>query len=142
MLRETVDLTVGLLLMNPNVDANAFGEYDVKPLDAWSRSDWKQCKKGLSDMLEKVLEKGATAGINEENDPTVAQERAASKIYNIDKVCRGLDVCAILAPLRIGLKEQLVGSGKKVSPKRGTPKRGTPKQGTPKISRTVIISFQ
>ncbi|CAJ1961641.1 unnamed protein product [Cylindrotheca closterium] len=139
MLLETVDLTVGLLLMNSDVDADAFADYNVSPLDEWSRKDWKECKQGLSEVLEKVLEKGATAGINEENDETIADDRAASKKYNIEKLCRGLDVCALLAPLRSALKDHLVGSAKKASPT--SPTRSTPRRGTPKVSSTIMNNF-
>lgn len=142
MLRETVDLTVGLILLNPDEeDADALAaEYSVGPLDSWSRNDWKQCKKGLIELRDIVIKKGAVAGINEANDTSISQDRdSKSKKYNIAKVCRGLDVCAVLAPLRSALKAQLVGSTKKGgSPKRRT----TPKKGTPKVKRSIINDFQ
>ena len=120
-------MTVGLLMMDPDEDKSVGEEFGVGPLSDWTRKDWKACKKSLTDLRQTIIENGAVVGINSENDESISEEREKSKKYNIEKVTRGLDVCALLAPLRTALKEQL--SDKQT-------------KGTPKISRNIINNFQ
>lgn len=128
MLLETVDLTVGLLLLDENVDTNELGkEFDVKPVTEWTRNDWKQLKKGMSDLLDIILTKGAVVGINDPNDESVCEERANAKRYNIERIYRAIDICAVLAPLRVALNDQL--AEKKT-------------RGTPKVSRNIVTNLR
>lgn len=129
LLRATIDLTVGLLLMDPNFDKeqSLVKEFDIKRLDQWSSSDWKKSKRRLGELLEMILKKGAVAGINEPFDETLCEERAASGIYNTRRITKRLLICEVLAPLRSALKGQL---------------SDTRRSGAPQVSQDILTNFR
>ena len=128
MLRAAFGLTVGLLLMDPDVEKGRIKEeFGDKPLSEWSRTDWERCKEGLVEFVEVILEQGAVVGINDPNDETLCFERVESKIYNIKRIAAGLDACTILAPLRLAIKDQFADHRRRAMPE---------------LSRDVLVNFR
>lgn len=124
LLRETAKLTAGLLLEDPNIEESLAKEFNVGHIGSWSRKDWKECKKGLTDLRQTIVQKGAVVGINFPNDHSVCHSRANSKKFNIEMVTRAIDTCALLAPLRAALRDS-----------------DNRKRGTSKTMQHTIINF-
>lgn len=122
-------MTVGLLLMDPDLDEEQplVKEFDVDPLDEWSSCDWEKCKQGLTELIAIILKKGAVVGIDEPDDETWCKERALSEKYNIDVITKRLSICAVLAPLRSALKDQL---------------SDTRRSGDPQVSQDILINLR
>jgi hypothetical protein len=108
MLKEIVSFTIASMVeKGEDFEKDEFDSFACKSLSQWSEQDWKACRTTLVNLRVNVLQRGATASINDEDNAAAHPGRCRSNIYIIDKLLRTIDVHVIFSPLRGPLMEQL-----------------------------------
>jgi hypothetical protein len=108
MLKGIVSFTIASMVeKGEDFEKDEFDNFVCKSLSQWSGQDWKAFRTNLEDLRVNVLQRGATASINDEDNDASHPGRCRSNIYIIDKLLRIIDVHVIFSPLRGALMEQL-----------------------------------
>lgn len=127
IVKEIVALTIASMVdAGEDFDSDEYDDFASRSLPEWTKEDWEAFKNSIVNLKANVLQRGATASLDEEDNNAPDTARCRNNIYSIDKILRIVDVNVIFSPLRGALMEQL---------------KDENKEGVAEVDKELLSSF-